>query len=130
MHCFLIRNRATLLWFVREASGNGIAALFAKCAVIFAKHAAIRRTHRIFMAKGATIQELRCFTRQRTATRPSKCGAFGWRKAAHMPPCFQVPPRHVCCTLFDVYIYSAGHQESRKCIFSLNVHFLSHTSCY
>ena len=27
-------------------------------------------------------------------------------------------------------IYSAGYQESRKCIFSLNVHFLSHTSCY
>ena len=27
-------------------------------------------------------------------------------------------------------IYSAGHQESRKCIFSLNVHFLSDTSCY
>ena len=26
--------------------------------------------------------------------------------------------------------YSAGHQESRKCIFLLNVHFLSHTSCY
>ena len=26
--------------------------------------------------------------------------------------------------------YSAGHQESRKCNFSHNVHFLSHTSCY
>ena len=26
--------------------------------------------------------------------------------------------------------YSAGHQESRKCIVSLNVHFLSDTSCY
>ena len=25
-------------------------------------------------------------------------------------------------------IYSAGHQESRKCNFSHNVHFLSHTS--
>ena len=26
--------------------------------------------------------------------------------------------------------YIAGQQESRKCIFSLNVHFLSDTSCY
>ena len=30
---------------------------------------------------------------------------------------------HVCVCI----IYSAGHQESRKCIFSHNVHFLSHT---
>ena len=29
-----------------------------------------------------------------------------------------------------VRMYSAGHQESRKCIFALNVHILSHTSCY
>ena len=44
-----------------------------------------------------------CFTRWRTAIQPSKCGAFGGRKAAHMPPCFQVLPRHVCCILFYVY---------------------------
>ena len=30
----------------------------------------------------------------------------------------------------SIIIYSAGHQESRKSIFSLNVRFLSHTSCY
>ena len=30
----------------------------------------------------------------------------------------------------STYIYSAGHQESRKCNFSHNVHFLSNTSCY
>ena len=40
---FLIRNRAALLWFVREAPGYGIAALFAKCAVIFGKRAAFSR---------------------------------------------------------------------------------------
>ena len=34
---FLIRNRALLLWFVREAPRYGIAALYAKHAAIFAK---------------------------------------------------------------------------------------------
>ena len=33
-------------------------------------------------------------------------------------------------TFCSFFIYSAGRQESRKCIFSLNVHFLSDTSCY
>ena len=36
-----------------------------------------------------------------------KCDAFDRRKAAHMPPCFQVPRRHVCCIIFDVPIYIA-----------------------
>ena len=36
-------------------------------------------------------QKVPQFTRRRTAARTSKCGAFGVRKAAHMPPCFQVP---------------------------------------
>ena len=40
----------------------------------------------------------------------------------------------VCFAMYMVCIiifikYSAGHQESRKCIFPLNVHFLSHNSC-
>ena len=79
----------------------GIAAVFAVPAVIFAKCAAICR---IFTAKGATILELRHFTRWRTAARPSKCGAFGERKAAaYMVPCFQVPLRRVCYILFDIY---------------------------
>ena len=54
---FLIRNRAALLWFVREAPGYGIAALFAKRTAIFAKCAAIWRTHCIFTAKGAEIRQ-------------------------------------------------------------------------
>ena len=40
MHHFMIRTRATLLWFVREVPGYGIAVLFAKRAMIFAKRAA------------------------------------------------------------------------------------------
>ena len=36
------RNRATHLWLVQETSGYGMAALFAKRAVIFAKYTAIR----------------------------------------------------------------------------------------
>ena len=61
------------------------------------------QTRRIFMAKGTAIQGLRCFTRLCTAAhQPSKCGAFGGRKAAHMPPCFQLPPRSVCCIRFDI----------------------------
>ena len=57
----------------------------------------------IFTAKSAAILGLWCFTRRRTATRPSKCGTHGGRKAAHMAPHFQVPLRRVCCILFDVY---------------------------
>ena len=60
VHRFLIRNHATLLWFVREAPGYGIAALFAKCTVIFSECAVIRQTQCIFTAKGLG---LRCFTR-------------------------------------------------------------------
>ena len=89
----LIRNCAALLWFVREAPGYGIASFFAKCA-------AIRRTCCIFTAKCASILVLRCFTRQCTAARPSKCGTFGGRKVAHMLPCFQ-GRRGVGCILFD-----------------------------
>ena len=48
VHHFLIRNYATLLWFVREAPGYGIAALFAKCA-------AIQQMWHIFTAKGGTL---------------------------------------------------------------------------
>ena len=70
-------NHAALLWFVREAQGYGIAALFAK-------RATIRQTRRVFMAKGAAILGLRCSTRrcshQSAALLPSKCGAFGGRK--------------------------------------------------
>ena len=46
VHRFLIRNRVVLLWFVQEAPGYRIAALFAK-------RATIRRRCRIFMVKGA-----------------------------------------------------------------------------
>ena len=42
---------------------------------------------------------LQRFTRQCTAAWPSKCSAFGGRKAVRMPPCFQVPLRHICCIL-------------------------------
>ena len=52
------------------SAGYGIAALFAK-------HAA--------------VQGLRCFTRRRTAVRPSKCGDHGARKVSHITQCFQVP---------------------------------------
>ena len=52
VHSFLIRNHATLLWFVREVPGYGIAALFAK-------RAAIWRTRIIFMAKGLDCGALR-----------------------------------------------------------------------
>ena len=39
------------------SAGYGIVALFAERATIFAKHAVIRRTHCIFTAKGAAIQQ-------------------------------------------------------------------------
>ena len=87
---FLIRNCATLLWFVQEALGYRIAALFVERAVIFSKRAVIRRTLHTFMAKGAAILGLRRFTRRCTAARSSKCGTFVGRKASHMPPCFRV----------------------------------------
>ena len=38
--CFLIRNCAALLWFVRKVPGYGIEAVFAKHATIFAKRTA------------------------------------------------------------------------------------------
>ena len=41
-----------------------------------------------------------------------------------------VSRRLVCLVGVVVRRFSAGHQESRKCIFSLNVHFLSDTSCH
>ena len=89
--------------FVREAPAYGIAALFAKCA-------AIQRTRRIFMAKGAAIRQkvpqskyCGALPRWHTVAWPSKCGGFGGRKAAHMPACFQVPLQRVCCILFDAY---------------------------
>ena len=56
VHHFFTRNRATLLWLVQETSGYGIAAVFAKHAAIFAKCTAMRRTHRIFTAKGGALQ--------------------------------------------------------------------------
>ena len=114
---FSIRNRVALLWFVRKAPGYGTAAIFAERAAIFAKHrnsantqqfgerAAIRRT-RSNSANAPHFHCKRCRNLQdggRTAARPSKCSAFGVRKVAHMPPCFQVPLRHICCILFDVY---------------------------
>ena len=83
-----------------------------------------------FMAKSAAIQGFWHFTRQRTAARPSKCGAaikvwrghqsvarpskcgaHGGRKAAHMTPRFQVPRWCICCILFDVNCMWVGiHQ--------------------
>ena len=87
VHHFLIRNRAALLWFVREAPGFGIAAGF----LPNAPH---------YHDKSTTVQGLRRFTRRCTAARPSKWDAFGGGKVAHMPPCFQVLLRRVCCILF------------------------------
>ena len=54
---------------------------------------------------GTAIKVWHCrhFTRRRTAARPSKCGTFDGRKAAHMPPCFQVPLWCTCCILYDAY---------------------------
>ena len=49
--------------------------------------------------RDAAILGLQRLTRRHTAVQPSKCGTFGGRKAAHMPQCFQVPRRHVCCIL-------------------------------
>ena len=94
---------------MRETPIYGIAAFFGKRAMIFARRAAIRRTHHIFTAKGTAILGLWCFTRQRTVVQPSKCGTHGGRKAAHMEPCFQVPLRRVCCILFDAYRIYYGH---------------------
>ena len=37
-----------------------------------------------------------------SVARPSKCGAHGGRKAAHMTPRFQVPRWCICCILFYV----------------------------
>ena len=92
-----------------------------RIAAIFTKCNAIRKTCRIFTARGAAVQDgalrrstrrgrrrstrrgRRRSTRRGTAVQPSKCGAFGGRKVAHMPPCFQVPLWHVCCILFDSY---------------------------
>ena len=95
---FLTRKLAALLWFgsgfVHKVPGYGIAALFAK-------HAAIQQMRHISTAKGTAILGLWRFTRRRTAVRPSKCGAHSGRRAAHMPPCFQVLLRHVCFILFD-----------------------------
>ena len=78
--------------------------------MLFAKHAAICRTHSIFTAKGAAILKLQHFTRRHTAARPSKCGAsstklrgFLREKAARFTQFFQVPPRLIYCILFDVY---------------------------
>ena len=85
------------LWICAGSADIRIAALFDKCALDFC------RTYRIFTAKGTAI---RGFTRRCTAARQSKCGASGGRKAVHMPPCFQVPLRHVCCIRFDAYCIS------------------------
>ena len=48
MRHFFIGNHTVLLWFVREAPGYGIAALFSK-------RAAVRRMCRIFTAKGTAF---------------------------------------------------------------------------
>ena len=77
---------------------------FAEHAANFAKRATIRRTRHIFAAKDAAILGLRHFTRRHTEVRPSKCGALFVEEKQHcMPLCFQVPPRHVCYIIFDVY---------------------------
>ena len=70
--------RTALLWFVQEAPGYGIA-------VLFAKRAAIRRTRRIFTAKGAkdcgALQDGALQRgHQSVALLPSKCSAFDGRK--------------------------------------------------
>ena len=39
---------------------------------------------------------------------PSKYGAFGGRKPARMLPCFQVPLRHVCCSLLTHSVYTTS----------------------
>ena len=101
LHTFMV-----CLWICVGSAGYGIAALFAK-------HAAIRRTRRIFTAKSATIEGLRRFTRRRTATRPSKCGAHGGRKSVHMAPRFQVPSQRVCYILFDVYRTCDHYRQSK-----------------
>ena len=62
----------------------------------------------IFTAKGAA--RLRRFTRRHTAVRLSKCSAHGGRKAVHMVPCFQVPLRCACCTLFVAY-HTRTHRD-------------------
>ena len=91
--CFLIRNRATLLWFVREAPENGIAALFAKRAAIWQK----------------VPQSLDCGTLQDgTLQRGHQSAALlvaekRRRKVAHMPPCFPSAAMAHLCILFDVY---------------------------
>ena len=85
------------------------AAIWRTCHIFTAKGAAIQRKAPQSsekcrnLAKGAKILGLRRFTRRHTAARPSKCSTFGGRNAVHVPPCFQVPPQHVCCILFDVY---------------------------
>ena len=99
VRCFLIRNRATLLWFVREVQDTELRR-FLPNAPQFGGLAAFSR--RKVLQSGKSRRNL-CFTRRHTVARPSKCGTFGGRKAACMQPCFQVPLRHVCCILFDAY---------------------------
>ena len=105
----LIRKRATLLWFASGffAGSAGIrnCSAFLPNVPRFLPNALqfSERAHHIFTAKGAAIQGLRHFIIQRTAVWPSKCGAHGGRKAAHMAPCFQVLLWRVYCIIFDAY---------------------------
>ena len=86
-HTFMV-----CLWICAGSVGIRIVTLFVE-----------RGMCHIFTAKGAAILGFRYFTRWHTAARPSKCGAFGGRKAAHMPPCFQLPLQFDFCIIFDAY---------------------------
>ena len=74
---------------------------------LFAKHAAIFAKRVAFLRQKAP-QFVDC-TRIVALHKTAHCGVaikvrhFGGRKAARMPPCFQVPLRHVCCILLDAY---------------------------
>ena len=108
------KNRAALLWFVREVPGYGIAALFAKFDSIFANVPQFGETHRIFVAKGAAILELRRFTRRHTAARPSKCGQTCHNSAKRTASSWQKVPQSLSCGALQDGTLRHGHQSAAK----------------
>ena len=99
MRHFLIRTRATPLWFpsgfVRETADTEL-----WCFLPNGPQFGERTT----FSRQKALQTFNCgFTRRSTAARPSKCGTHGGRKAAHMVPHYHVPLQCVCYILFYVY---------------------------
>ena len=101
--------RATLLWFVQEALGYGIAAHF-KCTTIFAKHAVFSWQKAPQSKDYSTLQDgtLRC-SHQSAALLQSKCCTLGGRKQHDLHHFFKC--RHAAFVAFFLTctVYSSVH---------------------